>query len=275
MSDRNVRQDLRDHIDSSAPMDREDVTELTEELDPGVTTDATEMNETTVQDLPQAAIDGGWQYAQHDGNAEQLSEHDTQVVSDIESGLRERRFWGGDRRPGPLLHRSLSRRAPADEHPASVGGASEGHERFGHSRTAVLPPCALSYLQRPEPGMILMLNPVNSRRPQLPLWPTDLREWEPDDSPFDFGQLSVRVLKQLSKDEGDAEEEDERDEDDQKHPVESTAHSESPFVLCVPLLNPHASMDARSFMNQHSGPTTASTAKDKLLRLITGRSSSR
>jgi len=84
VSDRNVRQDLRDHIDSSAPMDREDVTELTEELDPGVTSDTTKMNETTVQDLPQAAIDGGWQYAQHDGNAEELSEHDTQVISDIE-----------------------------------------------------------------------------------------------------------------------------------------------------------------------------------------------
>ena len=79
-----VRPDLRSHIDSSAPMSRADVTELTEELDPGVETDATELDATTVQDLPQAAIDAGWQYAQRGGNAEDLTEHDTQVVSDVE-----------------------------------------------------------------------------------------------------------------------------------------------------------------------------------------------
>ena len=79
-----VRPDLRSHIDSSAPMSRADATELTEELDPGVETDAMEMDATTVQDLPQAAIDAGWQYAQRGGNADELSKHDTQVVSDIE-----------------------------------------------------------------------------------------------------------------------------------------------------------------------------------------------
>ena len=79
-----IRPDLRSHIDSSAPMSREDVTELTEELDPGVQTDATELDATTVQDLPQAAIDAGWQYAQRGGNADELTTPDTEDVPDIE-----------------------------------------------------------------------------------------------------------------------------------------------------------------------------------------------